>query len=809
MSDTATKYHFIGIGGIGMSGLARMLLAQGQKVSGSDQSPSYVTQALQACGAHVQYGHSEDHVPQGATVIYSSAIRQDNPEYKTAKTQHLTLMHRSDLLAKMSDSYERLSVSGTHGKTSTSALLAWTLHESGYASSFCVGGIALNFGVNAQLGLGKYFVVEADESDGSFLKTPSKGAIVTNLAYDHLDYYGDEATQTAAFAKFFSQVEGKEHLLWCGDDKALCQLKPQGISYGYLPHCDAKVTFLRQEGWQVWFEIEWRGKKYQNIVLAQVGKHQALNAAAVFVLALTLGVQEEAIRRAFATFQGVKRRAERKGTVQNIEVVDDYAHHANEVQATLAGLRQVAGDRRLVVVFQPHRYSRLKACFSKYLSAFDKADHVIITDVYAAGEAPLEGFSGQNLAHALVQQGRRASYAPWDTLVERVEKEVLPHDLVVTMGAGSITGVGDALLSKLAQGDKKRWTIGVIGGGASGEHHVSLESASSVAAALDRSCYDVQEFVILRDGRWVTGNGVLQRFASGNACDGQEAQEKAFLSPKVLQAMQACDLFFPVLHGPYGEDGTIQGLFEILGRPYLGPNYRSCAVFMDKAMTKKLAMHHGIKTAPFVEIKRSAWQQDEEGWCKKAIASLGLPSIVKPVHTGSSLGVACAEDPESLRQAICQAFLHDDRILVEKKMVGREIEFAVVGLHELHVASPGEILTQGKIYDFAGKCGPTPMPTDTKAKLPCEKIEEGKALAKAVFESADGTGFARIDFFLDADGQYWLNEVNPIPGFTKISLFAKMWEQEGVSFAKLLDRLVILALARHREQQSTPVEATP
>ncbi len=810
MVDIKTKYHFIGIGGIGMSGLARLLLAQGLQVSGSDQNTSYVTQGLEASGACVQYGHSEDHVPQGATVIYSSAIQDDNPEYQIAKTQNLKLMHRSDLLAKLSDPYERLSIAGTHGKTSTSSLLAWVLQEGGYASSFCVGGIPLNFGVNAQLGLGKYFVVEADESDGSFLKTPSLGAIVTNLAYDHIDYYGDESTQAKAFAKFLSQVKCKELLFWCGDDEALCRLAPQGVSYGYSSHCDAKVTFLRQEGWHVFFEIQWQGKCYSQIALAQVGRHQALNGAAVFILALSLGVPEAAIRRALMNFQGVKRRCERKGHRQNIEVIDDYAHHANEVQATLEGLKQAVGDRRLVVLFQPHRYSRLKACFSKYLLAFDKADKVIITDVYAAGEIPLEGLSGQHLAQELLKRGVDACYAPWETLVEQATATIMPHDIVVTMGAGSITNVGDTILSRLDRKDKKTWKVGVIGGGVSGEHRVSLESASSVAQALDRTCYEVEEFVILPNGRWITGKGLLQKVAAGDSCDMKAPSEEAFLSPQVLQAMQSCDLFFPVLHGPYGEDGTIQGLFEMLERPYLGPNYRSCAVFMDKAMTKKLAMHHGIKTAPFVEIKKSSWEKNKSRYDKQVANTLGFPCIVKPVHTGSSLGVACVQDTESLERAILQAFLHDDHLLVEKKMVGREIEFAVVGLHEIQVASPGEILTEGKIYDFAGKCGPIPMPTSIQADISHEKIEEGKALAQAVFESADGSGFARVDFFLDADGQYWLNEVNPIPGFTKISLFAKMWEQEGIPFSQLLDRLVIVALARHRERQrvNTTLEAS-
>lgn len=444
------KYHFIGIGGIGMSGLARLLLKKNTAISGSDAAASYVTEALVQEGATVYIGHEAKQVPHNSIVVYSTGISQHNPEYCAAMEMRCDVLHRSDLLHQLTQGHKTLAVAGTHGKTTTSALLAWVLESAGLDPSFAIGGMVLPFESNAKHGQGAYFAIEACESDGTFLKYTPFGAIVTNIDSDHLDHYGSKEKLIEAFQQFIERVDAPELLFWCGDDADLQQLMPQGISYGFSDQCDLRVANFRQQGWQTVFDVNFRGDLYKNITLSLLGKHNVLNAAAVFGLALSLGIDEHAIRQGLLSFKGVKRRCELKGNWQSIEFIDDYAHHPTEIKATLEGLRAAIGERRLVVIYQPHRYTRTQDTCHLYGPIFDAADLVLITDIYAAGEAPIPGVTSHKLLEIVAAEGNsKTIYMGPENLVANVFSLLQPHDVVVTMGAGNITALSKQLIAHL------------------------------------------------------------------------------------------------------------------------------------------------------------------------------------------------------------------------------------------------------------------------------------------------------------------------------------------------------------------------
>lgn len=444
-------YHFIGIGGIGMSGLARLLLNQNVSVTGSDVAFSPVVENLIQAGAVVYRGQSAENISADAKIVYSSDIKEDNPEYQAALRLQCTMLHRADLLAELIQDKQALAVAGTHGKTTTSALLATVLVDAGLDPSFAIGGMLPAFQSNARFGQGALFALEADESDRTFLKYHPFGAIVTNIDNDHLNNYeGSETLLIEAFRVFMTQVQSAQHLFWCGDDVHLTSLNKPGQRYGFGATCEWKVTAMQQSEFRMFFDLTHQEQTYRQIELALVGRHNVLNAAAVFGLALTLGVPEASIRHTFQTFKGVLRRCERKGEFNGILFLDDYAHHPTEIQTTLQGIRQAIGTRRLIAVFQPHRYSRTKDCLGLYGPIFQDADELLLTDIYAAGEVPIP-----HLSHEFIQQEiQEAStvscrYVPRSALSHYLSEVVQPSDVVVTLGAGDVTKVALETLTLL------------------------------------------------------------------------------------------------------------------------------------------------------------------------------------------------------------------------------------------------------------------------------------------------------------------------------------------------------------------------
>ena len=437
------SYHFIGLGGIGMSALARILLQKGCEVKGSDLAKTALLEKLENEGARVYIGQSEEQVFESDTIIYNSDIPLENPELKRAHELKLPLLHRSDLLHQLMKTQKPLLVTGTHGKTSTTSLLIHTLMEAGFDPSFVVGGILQGLQTNGRAGKGEYFVAEADESDGSFLKTASFGAIVTNCEKEHLSYWKTEENLFEGFKRFFGQVE--KHLFWCADDEGLCRLHPPGSSYGFSKAATWRIEQFKETDTGICFDLN----HYFAIDLKLFGRHNALNGAAVFALALTLGASEEAIRRAFSTFTGVGRRLENLGMTHGILFYDDYGHHPTEIKATLSALKNRIGKGRLVVLFQPHRYSRIKDLFKDFFTCFGDADELIMTDIYGATEKPIEGITGLALYEGL--KSAKTHFIRREYLEDFAAAFIRPGDVVITLGAGDITYMGRRLFARLQQ----------------------------------------------------------------------------------------------------------------------------------------------------------------------------------------------------------------------------------------------------------------------------------------------------------------------------------------------------------------------
>ena len=788
------KYHFIGLGGIGMSALARILLQQGHKVQGSDSSDSGLLSALEREGASIQIGHSAKELGEDFTVIYSSAVKESNVEWLKAKELHLPMLHRSDLLDLLMKDKNPLLVTGTHGKTTTTALLSTVLIEAKADPSFVIGGILQSTQTNGRAGQGSYFVAEADESDGSFLKTAPFGAIVTNLENDHLDYWLTEDRLTEGFKAFFGLIQHPNHLFWCADDIRLSTLQPPGFSYGFSSQSALQITSFRQQGKGTSFDLTFQGKKYPHIELNLLGRHNALNAAAVFGLSLTLKIPEPAIRAAFSAFQGTMRRLELKGEAHRVQIYDDYGHHPTEIAVTLRALRDQIKEKRLIAVFQPHRFTRVRDHFDAFAHSFADADDVILTDIYGAGEAPIEGISSAFLyTHMRKKLGAKLHFLPRQHLERGVAEFLKPFDIVLTLGAGDVTQTAEPILKGYHERAPK-YTVAVLCGGTSAEHTVSLMSARNIVLALDPSLYDIKLFGITKEGEWLCGPDTIDKLEQKIHLHPQTPK----ISPQILSELIHCNLCIPVFHGPQGEDGMIQGFLDTLFIPYVGCDYRSGALCMQKGWTKQIARMNNIPTAPFIEIDAATYRQNPQRFLDQIQEKLTYPVWIKAVHLGSSLGVTRAPTPEDVPKAVENAFAVDDTLIAEQEIVGRQIEFAVLGNEYIRIGAPCEILSHGAFYGFDEKYGPQAMGVDIPAKLTPIETQIGLELARKAYLASGCKGLARVDFFFDQNGHFWLNEINPFPGFTRTSGYPKMWEAKGLSQQTLMDELITLALHRTR-----------
>ncbi len=454
---TRTYAHFIGAGGAGMSGIARVLHDRGVVVTGSDLRDSRYSAALQKAGVTVHIGHDAANLGEPEIVVVSAAIPETNPELVEARRRGIPVWPRARMLAELAGKRLTVAVAGTHGKTTTSSMAASALIEAGADPTFLIGGELTDVGSNARCGNGVHYVVEADESDGSFLYLDPYCAIVTNVEADHLDHYASLDEIVDIFRQFLSRVRSDGVAVLCADDERLMGLAPgcttRVVTYGRSKSAEVRIlSYEANEGGGA-FEVAFPDGRQFSCSIRTPGEHMALNAAGVLAAAWALGIDLEAAVRGIAGFGGVKRRFEHVGAVRDVEVVDDYAHHPTEVRATLTAARDASTGTRWVV-FQPHRYSRTAAFARDFGAAFDDADRVVIMDVYSAGEAPIPGVSGKTVVDAILRHRPRTrlAYFPHRAdVASYVADRVLPGDLVMTMGAGDVTAMGPEIIRALAE----------------------------------------------------------------------------------------------------------------------------------------------------------------------------------------------------------------------------------------------------------------------------------------------------------------------------------------------------------------------
>ncbi|MBK5911708.1 UDP-N-acetylmuramate--L-alanine ligase [Rhodothalassium salexigens] len=449
--------HFTGIGGIGMSGIAEVMHNLGYAVQGSDIKENAVIERLKSLGIEVFIGQRAENVARASVLVVSTAIRPDNPEVVAAREAKLPVVRRADMLAELMRLKWCVSVGGTHGKTTTTSMVASVLEAADYDPTVINGGIINAYGTNARLGGGDWMVVEADESDGSFLRLPATFAVVTNMDPEHLDFYGDFDALRLAFQEFAERVPFYGAAILCTDHPEVQTLfgriaDRRAIAYGFNPQADVRGVNMRFEGGGASFDVDLTdrvdgtARSLTGFRLPMPGRHNVQNALAAIAVGLAMGIGDDRLRAAFLGFEGVKRRFTHVGTGAGRVVIDDYGHHPVEISAVLAAARQ-AYEGRVVAVVQPHRYSRLAALFDDFCTCFNNADHVIVAPVFAAGETAMAGVSADTLAAGLKRYGHRsvATVSGPDALAEAVLSASGPGDVVICLGAGDITRWAAAL----------------------------------------------------------------------------------------------------------------------------------------------------------------------------------------------------------------------------------------------------------------------------------------------------------------------------------------------------------------------------
>jgi len=768
-------YHFIGIGGIGMGTIASLLVDKGELVSGSDVKHSVMTQNLISRGVKIAIGHAAKNIDGADTVVYSSAVTADNPEMDAARKRGVPVLQRAQLLARLMENQTAVTIAGAHGKTTTTSMVSSMLMAAGLDPTTAVGGVIRGSSYGAHLGGGKYFVAEVDESDGSFLNFSPKYSIITNMDFEHVDYYHSWENIVRAYAKFMERTDPQGLLIVCGEDKRLTELAAESgrrfMTYGFSPEFDVYAANLRDQGCTSKFDCYYHGKLLGTFQLVVPGRHNVLNAMACICVGLVFQVEGGVLAESLLAFQGVNRRFQIKGRVNDIMVVDDYGHHPTEIAATLQAARSLK-KHQIITVFQPHRYTRTKFLMDEFVQVFADTEPLLITDIYAASEPPIDGVSAAAMCERLRAGGNaRVEYVAKEQIVARLSELAHPGDMVLTLGAGDITKFGDEFLTALSQRqsaalarvpEEELGTIGVIMGGCSSEKAISLKSGRAIVKALAEAGCRVAEIEL-------------------------DSNDPAAVR-KILQDARI-DVAFIALHGAFGEDGQIQEILESLNILYTGSDARASRVTINKVSTQQALKERGILVPAHRVLKT-----EEECNTAEVLKDLGgLPVVVKPACEGSSIGISIVRDEEKLREAVKLAFNYGPQVLIEQHIAGRELTAGILGGEALPLV---EIKSSHSFFDYEAKYqkGLTEyiVPADV-SKAARENIQ---AAALKAFQVIGCRDIARIDFILDQKGDAYVLEINTIPGFTETSLLPKAARQNGVGFPELCVRIVKMALAR-------------
>jgi len=445
--------HFVGIGGAGMSGIAEILLNLGFRVSGSDQSVSERTERLNASGGKIYLGHDARFIMGAEVVVISSAIGLDNVEVLAAKEQKIPVIPRAEMLAELMRLRYGIAVAGAHGKTTTTTMVATVLAQGGLDPTAVIGGKVNSFGGHAQIGEGEFLVAEADESDGSFLKLTPTIAVVTGLDHEHLDYYKTFEAIESTFLDFMNKVPFYGLVILCGDDPLLANMihrtEKRLLRYGTVESVQLRATEIVYEAWESHFDVSYEGQALGRFSLPAPGYHNVLNALAAIAVGLELDLSTTSIQKGIAAYQGVERRFQNLGEQDGVLLVDDYAHHPTEIRAAIAAAKSGWGSD-LAVVFQPHRYTRTRDCLNELATAFEGVDHLILTEIYPAGEVPIPGVTGEVLYKAVCDHHKGTSFFinETDKIVAQLQKIARPGLMILTLGAGDIWKVGKAFLAE-------------------------------------------------------------------------------------------------------------------------------------------------------------------------------------------------------------------------------------------------------------------------------------------------------------------------------------------------------------------------
>ncbi len=753
--DGRRSMFLVGIGGAGMSALARMLAHRGFAVRGTDSTAGPETARLTEEGIAVRIGHSGEGLTSEDALIVTDAIELDaSPEVARARELGIPIVRRSQALGWLLRPYKTICITGTHGKTTTTGMIGAGLIAAGLDPTVVVGAAIPQWGGPVREGKGEWAVVEACEAYDSFHDLRPDMVVLTNLELDHVDFHGTWENLRDSVVRFVERLPEDGTLVYCAEDAGATEIA---------------MSVARKS---VGYTVEDLGRimgRDEEVLLFNVaigGQHNRLNAAGAAVAADIAGVKDASAVHAICRFTGAERRLQilKRGEVA---VIDDYAHHPTEIAASLQAVREkliehptdprdVPPKKRLVVVYQPHLYSRTAPLIEEFASALSHADLVVLTDIYPARETPMPGVSSARIAEKVTVPVR---YVPSRHLLPReVARIAREGDVVVGMGAGNIAEFGPAFIQELERGGKR---VAVLYGGDSAEREVSLHSGRAVAAALNRKGYDAK---LVDVSEALLAKGDLSALVGPNRPD----------------------VCFLAVHGTNAEDGAIQGLLQMLHLPYTGSRIAASVVAMDKAATKRVLDAHGIRTPRGRCVTAADETVDFEG-----------PWVVKPNAQGSTVGLSFVQDPEALEWAIARALAYDDAVLVEEWIKGTEISTPVL----VDTALPTvEIAPKGEHYDFASKYLPGATEEIIPARLRPETLEEAGRLALAAHRALGCAGATRTDAIVrDPEGtaEIVVLEVNTLPGMTATSLLPKSAEAAGIPFDDLCERLVEEAIVRH------------
>lgn len=762
-----------------MSALARWLLSQGYPVSGSDLTDSPTLQDLKERGAQVHTSHRATQIQYANWVVLSDAIHPDNPEVIEAQRLNLPLWRRSQLLGWLLKDYKVIAITGTHGKTTTTAMIAQVLDEAGLDPVVLIGGDIPNkqppWQHNLRLGEGEWAVVEACEAYESYLDLQPAIAVITNVEPDHLDYHGSLENIELSFAQFLRQVKPGGRRILCGDSSSchsICeQIQSEGSDracyfYGVASSNDLSLRILEQHSRGTRFEVK-SARETQTYTLSSqaAGEHNALNALAAIAVAQFIGIDQTPLQSALEHFVGVKRRLEVIGDVAGCAIIDDYAHHPTEIAASINALKQRYPNRRLITIFQPHLYSRTRDQLAGFIDSLHSSDVVIITDIYPAREEPIPGISAALIAEGLLANGHSSThYVPVKELIPALLMKIAePGDVIIAMGAGNIDWVARETIQRLeTRANASRRRVAVLIGGNSSEREVSLLSGARVIQALNPKKYDA---FIVDPAQLKHGEGLLDLFSD----------------PKP-------EVAFIALHGGYGENGALQGLLELAGIPHTGSSVLASALAMNKHACKIVLQSAGLQTPKGLLVKRDLPYSMEEIQNR-----LSLPLIVKPNEGGSTLGVTRVEDWETLPRAIVRALTYDEGALIEECIEGMEISVPIIGNRQPRALPAVEIVPMSGFYDFQAKYEPGATKEIVPARLNDTLTERAQQTALKAHSLIGCRGMSRVDMIVRGE-ELFILEINTVPGLTETSLLPLSAQAAGIAFEELIEKLIDWAL---------------